>query len=260
MEVNIEGASIHVETAGQGSPVLLLHGVPDSSEMWRGVVEQLSLYYRCYAPDLPGFNLSEIPSNYQYDLPHYGQFVKQLLDALGIQEPVRLVLHDWGGIFGMSFACQFPERVAGIVGGSFPFTAQYRWHAWARIWRTPILGELAMLGMTKALFKWEVNRGGGNISQKHIDSTYAKLEWKTRQNMLRLYRSADPEKLKSFEAALAVLAEQVPIDLIWGNDDIYVAPRFGKFLNPRTQINLEGCGHWVPVEAPLSIAEMMVPG
>ena len=260
MEVQIDGASIHVKTKGQGSPVLLLHGVPDSSEMWREVIDHLSDYYTCYAPDLPGFNLSEIPAGYEFNLQNYGRFIARLLDQLGIDEPVRLVLHDWGGIFGMSFACQYPERVAGIVGGSFPFTGQYRWHAWAKIWRTPILGELAMLSMTKPLFEWEVNRGGSKIPRAHIESTYSKLDWKTKQTILKLYRSAGSEKLAAFEGSLAELSKRVPIDLVWGRNDIYVAPGYGKYLHPRTQVSLEGCGHWVPVEAPKAIADLMVPG
>lgn len=259
MYVEVEGARIHVHKKGQGRPILLLHGVPDSADMWQGVIDRLASHYTCYAPDLPGFHLSGLPSDFEFSLEHYGRFIDQLVCALGIDQPVQLVLHDWGGIFGMSFACQFPAKVSGIVGGSFPFTEAYRWHAWARIWRTPVLGELAMLTMNKALFKWEVKRGGSHIAASHIDSTYAKLDWQTRKVILKLYRSAHPALMASFAQDLANLAKEVPIDLVWGKKDIYVAPEFGRYLHPRTQICLEHCGHWVPVEAPQVFADMLVP-
>ena len=254
MFVDLGGAKIHVNKVGQGDPVLLLHGVPDSSKMWDAVVEELKDRFTCYAPDLPGFNLSGIPSNYKFTVEGYGQFINQLVEKLGIKEPLRLVLHDWGGIFGMSFACQFPDKVSSITGGSFPFTSKYSWHTWARVWRTPLLGELSLLMMNKPLFKWESRRSSSSLPAAHINETYSKLNTRTKQTILKLYRSASPDAIGAFETRMRSLPETVDIQTFWGAGDIYVDPKFAAFLRPRKQTLLENCGHWVPVEAPKAIA------
>lgn len=259
MDLNIGGANIHVRVAGQGDPILLLHGVPDSSEMWQGLMEKLSSAYTCYAPDLPGFDRSDIPSDYEYSLKSYGQFINRLVEALGIEKKLTLLMHDWGGIFGMSFASQYPQKVRNVVGGSFPFTPRYRWHAWARVWRTPVLGELSMLAMNKALFNWELKRGSSKLPGEHVQRTYDKLNWQTKRNILKLYRSANPGQFQQFEGGLEQLKSEAPIDLIWGENDIYVSPRYGDALAPRTQTQVPDAGHWVPVEAPEAILDALLP-
>lgn len=248
--VELAGARINFLKAGQGDPVLLLHGVPDSSSMWRPIIKDSASSFTCYAPDLPGFGSSEVPADLEFTIDGYGRFVRDFLDALGIQEKVRLVLHDWGGIFGVAFACQYPDRVASIVCGSFPFTSEYRWHAWARVWRTPLLGELSLKLMNKPLFRWETLRSSRGLSDAHIDETYAKLSPLTKNTVLKLYRSASPMNLLAFEERLNRLSELVEIKTYWGGNDIYVDPKYAGFLRPTEQRRIEGVGHWLPVERP----------
>lgn len=248
----INGAHIFVNEQGEGEPILMLHGVPDSAEIWNPIIEELKGEYRCLAPDLPGFFRSGIPSDYKFELAHYGQFVNQLIESLEIDEPVTLMIHDWGGIFGMSFACQYPEKVKRIVGGSFPFSHLYKWHEWATVWRTPILGELSMALMNRWTFQMELKRGSRRLTTEQIDEAYfgRVTEKRARDTVLKLYRSATPRKFLAFQNRLERLAETVPISTVWGRQDPYVPFHFSNMMHARQQTVVDNCGHWVPMEAP----------
>jgi pimeloyl-ACP methyl ester carboxylesterase len=63
-----QNVKTYVKDEGAGSPILFLHGAPDSAEMWNGVIRRLSSHYRCLAPDLPGFGRSVASANFDYSL------------------------------------------------------------------------------------------------------------------------------------------------------------------------------------------------
>lgn len=260
MWVTVDHARIYVEQRGHGAPALLLHGVPDSAELWTPVIDGIQKRYTCYAPDLPGFYRSQVPLGFRFDLSGYANFVADLLDELGLFEPVTLILHDWGGIFGMAFACEYPERVKRIVGGSFPFSHLYRWHPWARVWQTPLLGELSMRLINRPLFAWEIRRGSRRLSRQQIFAMYdgRVTNELSRETVLKLYRSAAPRRFLTWQARLEQLATQVPIDLIWGQDDPYVPTFNADLLHARSKTLIEHCGHWVPSEAPEAMIDLIL--
>ena len=141
----MQGQSVHCEDRGTGTAALFLHGNPDTSRIWNGVIDRLQHRYRCIAPDLPGFGRSDIDLNtFDFSLDGLARWVEELLDSKGISDPTNLVVHDFGGIFGLAWAVKHPERVRAIGITNTLFQADYRWHVWARIWRTPYLGEFSM--------------------------------------------------------------------------------------------------------------------
>ncbi len=262
MFVEINNAPIYVDEKGSGEPALFLHGVPDSAELWNSVVDEVSEQYQCHVTDLPGFYRSGIPENYEFTIKHYGEYVNKLVEALDIPAPFTLVAHDWGGIFAMSFACQYPEKVKRIVGGSFPFSHLYKWHPWAAVWRTPVLGELSMLAMNHALFAWELKRGGPHLTQEQINETYhdkATL-WRTRWTILKLYRSANPRNFLPYQNDLERLAQKVNLDIIWGAKDKYVPTHMADLLHPHSKTVVENSGHWVPLEVPSEFSKLILNG
>lgn len=140
-------------------PVLLmLHGNPDTHAIWTGVATRISDRFRCLAPDLPGMGQSSTPDGWDASLSSQAAWVNSLCDSLSLTEPFHLAVHDIGGPFGLSFTCEHPERVRSLAIGNTLFQTSYRWHPWARVWRTPILGELSMALMNRALFIREVER------------------------------------------------------------------------------------------------------
>src|SRR5207244_234756 len=115
------------------------HGVPNNSDDWLPFLARTG----GLAPDLPGFGRSAKPGYLKYTIEEYDRFLERFLDAAEVPR-VRLVVHDWGGV-GLALAQRLPERVERIVViNCVPFLPGYRWHRTARIWRTPLLGELAM--------------------------------------------------------------------------------------------------------------------
>lgn len=259
MFIDLNDTPVYVNKAGQGEPLLMLHGVPDSAELWNALIVQLAPQYTCYAPDMPGFYRSGLPENFRYELDDYAEVVDQIVARLDIPTPLTLVVHDWGGIFGLLWACKYPHKVSRIVGGDFPFSHLYRWHEWATVWRTPLLGELAMLSMNWPLFKWEMQRGSRRLSEADLRAVYDDKVtiWSTRRHILKLYRSANMDRFLPWQARLKQLSETVPIDLIWGEDDPYVASHQGALLHPRSLRIVPNCGHWVPSEAPEEYVQVL---
>lgn len=108
--VHVEGMSIHYVDAGAGMPVLLLHGWPTSSFLWRNVMPHIAMHRRVIAIDLPGFGLSDKPTDRKYDSAFYNAVLDGFTAKLGLDR-LGLVVHDLGGPVGLIWASQHPERI-----------------------------------------------------------------------------------------------------------------------------------------------------
>ncbi|NEP61984.1 MAG: alpha/beta fold hydrolase [Symploca sp. SIO2G7] len=105
------------EGPSDGQPVVMLHGNPTWSFYYRKVVQKLNNHFRCLVPDHIGMGLSDRPSDsdYNYTLKSRVEDLTKWLDAVAPDRPIDLIVHDWGGAIGMSWAVQNPERVRRIV-------------------------------------------------------------------------------------------------------------------------------------------------
>ncbi len=108
-EIELHGHQVVYRVAGSGPPVVLVHGMVNSSRHWRAVAEQLAQHYTVIAPDLVGHGDSATPRG-DYSLGAHASVIRDLLSALGI-ERATLVGHSLGGGVAMVFFWQFPERV-----------------------------------------------------------------------------------------------------------------------------------------------------
>jgi pimeloyl-ACP methyl ester carboxylesterase len=226
----------------QGDPVLYLHGVPTDGDDWLPFLERTG----GLAPDLPGFGRSGKPPHFDYSIPGYARWVRAFVDTAGL-ERFSLVVHDWGAV-GLALAQEIPERIERLVViDAVPFLPGYQWHRAAGLWRTPLLGELAM-GLT---FKRVMSRAG--VPDALIDRAYERFDHGTQRAILKLYRSAPPQTL---EAAGARLAEiRAPALVVWGDRDEYLPTKFAELyaerLGGETRVEIaEGAGHWPWVERP----------
>jgi pimeloyl-ACP methyl ester carboxylesterase len=238
--------------AGAAVP-LYLHGVPNNSDDWLPFLERSG----GLAPDLPGFGRSGKPGSLSYTIGEYDAFIERFLDQLGV-ERVSLVMHDWGAL-GLAFAQRVPERVERIaLIDAVPFLPGYRWHRTARIWRTPVLGELAM-GTTSRFVLRQLSREGnatpGPMPDEWIDSVLDHFDQGTQRAILRLYRSSPPEVLAAAGEGLARL--HVPALVVWGMKDPYVPGRFGReyarALPDAELVELPDAGHWPWLDRPDSL-------
>ena len=254
MKLMVQGAPVYLVDEGSGPPILFLHGNPDTSDVWQEQIRHLSAKYRCLAPDLPGFGRSLAPAGFDYSLDSLAAYVDDLLKALKIDEPVHLVVHDLGGPTGLAWAVKHPDKVRSLVPINTVFFSDYRWHFWARIWRTPLLGELSMRLMNRWGFRQELKRGSRKLSREHMDRTYDRITPEMRRMVLRFYRALTPSKLTHWEEALPKLTAQVPVLALWGDQDPYLPKQFASRFGARKVIHFPDCGHWLPVEAAADVS------
>ena len=109
----VDGVTFHYLTAGQGAPLLLLHGYAETSLMWKPIIPLLAQRFRVVAPDLPGIGDSSIPPN-GLDMKTAATRVHALARSLGV-ERARVVGHDIGLMVAYAYAAQFPAEVEKLV-------------------------------------------------------------------------------------------------------------------------------------------------
>ena len=228
-----------------------LHGAPTNSDDWLPFLSRTG----GLAPDLPGFGRSGKPGSRRYTIDEYDLFIERFLEMANV-ERVQLVMHDWGGV-GLALAQAMPERVERLVAiAVVPFLPGYRWHRAARIWRTPLAGELFM-GYS---FKWAMRRASrewlaaeGPAPEAMIDDVWRHWDHGTQRAILKLYRSAPPPVLAAAGEQLGDV--RAPALIAWGDDDPYLPPSFAHALaeklgGPAEVELLEGARHWPWLDRP----------
>jgi len=116
--VPVLGRMMAVVEVGEGDPIVLLHGNPTSSYIWRNVIPHIQALGRCIAPDLIGMGDSDkLPDSGpgSYTFKEHRRHLDEMLDALDVRENVTLVVHDWGSALGFDWACRHPESVRAIA-------------------------------------------------------------------------------------------------------------------------------------------------
>jgi haloalkane dehalogenase len=242
--------------------VLLVHGYPASSHMWRPALAALAargLY--AVAPDLPGFGDSEPDPPGTWT--RHVEALEALLQAEGLEQ-VALVGHDWGGLIGLRWAC---DRVGGdgvpvwaIVASDTGFFPDGRWHGMADALRTPGQGEQLVDRMTLESFTallGSISSGIGPDDAREYFKAFA--DEPRRRGQLELYRSGEFSELEAYDGKLAALG--VPFLALWGEDDPFApvagAHRFAREVpGARVQV-IPGTGHFVFEDAPEEAAEAL---
>ena len=119
---------VHYVEEGSGQPLLLLHGNPTWSFLYRHMIPRLSGRFRCVAPDQLGFGLSERPPGFGYTPAEQAAAITELIRGLDLRDLI-VMGHDWGGPVGLSAASSEPRRIAGLVLGNtwfWPSSAYFR--------------------------------------------------------------------------------------------------------------------------------------
>lgn len=245
--LTVQNVQLQLYVSGSGIPTLLLHGNPDSAAMWQGVIDALTPQCSCFAPDLPGFGRSIAPADFDFSLENMAEFIEALIQSCGMPTPLNLIVHDFGGPFGLSWAILHPHKVRRLAIFNSFFFPDFRWHFWGKVWRTPLLGELSMLLMNRALFAREMRRGSPNLSQSYIESAYNMITPSMKQQVLRLYRSADPEKFKGWENELIELTRMIPTAVFWGVEDPFIPVEFADRFGTDRVYKYADAGHLLPL-------------
>lgn len=155
-DVDVDGANVRLMEAGAGDPLLFLHGWGLSPRSYaEGVLRLTQVGVRVLAPALPGFGGSDGPPLRGIDLPAYARRMGRLLDVLGIEHPVFVAGHSFGGGVAIQLATDRPERVRSLtlvnsVGGAPSRRAGIVDASWLR-WAAGTIGELDAKGLIKAM-------------------------------------------------------------------------------------------------------------
>jgi pimeloyl-ACP methyl ester carboxylesterase len=256
MSLSVLGVETAVFESGSGPDVLFLHGNPDTHHAWSPVIERLAPKHRCIAPDLPGYGESRAPADFDFSIAHQGEWVRALVSALGLSR-VHLVVHDVGGPYGLSFAAQHPKMVRSLTIFNTLFSPDVPWHFWARVWRTPIVGELTMKFGSRALFVREMLKGSPKLGRAYAEEAWWRYTPETRRQVLRWYRAMNLSTvLAGWDVRLRDAIQDIPRRVVWGERDIYipswVADRFGAPVH-----RVADCGHWPMLESPDEAARLI---
>ena len=142
--LEVLGRQMAYVEAGQGDPIVLLHGNPTSSYLWRNVIPHLVSLGRCIAPDLLGMGDSEkLPNSGpgSYRFVEQRKYLNALLEALDVRERVTLVIHDWGSGLGFDWANRHRDAVKGIVYME-AIVGPQGWDHWDNMNMRPLLQAL----------------------------------------------------------------------------------------------------------------------
>ncbi len=250
----------HREAGTPGDPaVVLLHGYPESSHMWREILPPLAdAGFHALAPDLAGFGDSEPdpPGTWERHVEALEDFrTRQGLERLA------LVVHDWGGLIGLRWACDHPDAVWALGISATGFFADGEWHGLAQAMQTEGQGEELVDGMTEEGFAAMLGQLSPGIAAEDAREYFKAFgDEPRRRGQLELYRSGDFGQLAAYEGCLARLG--VPALLLWGENDPFAplaaARRFQAEIPGAELEVLEGAGHFLVDDAPARYAEQLV--
>jgi pimeloyl-ACP methyl ester carboxylesterase len=253
--VDVNGISLHVEESEKGTPVLLLHGWPDSSYVWRNQIPFLTRHgFRTIVPDMRGFGQSSRPAEVaEYALSKSVGDVTGLLDAVGL-ESAHVVGHDWGAAVAWSMAMAHPDRVAKLVVLSVghpgvPKSLRQDEMAWYQLFFQ--FEGIAEANLAYDDWAWlrRFLRGAGDQERYEQDlsrpgALTASLNW---------YRANLAPKIPGPSPELPPVL--VPTLGIWSTNDHYLdgerMQKSGEYVKgPWRYEEIEGASHWIPLEAP----------
>lgn len=257
----IAKARIVVHEHGNGMPVLLLHGSPDTHAMWLPLMEHLQGGVRCIAPDLPGFGESTLPQDFPLTLDNMADFVRNLLAAMEVNEPAVLITTDFGAHYGLAALVKYPHLVRGIAISNTSFFQDYEWHFFAKLYRMPLVGELLMATASRSVLEKTLRKVAPALPDSYIDDSYGTGFGSSyvRKTILRMYRERSSRDFSGWEEKLMEILQRKPALVLWGDRDPFISPAYAERWGAATVRHFPEFSHWLPVEAPAEYAAALMP-
>ncbi|NLW78513.1 MAG: alpha/beta fold hydrolase [Ruminococcaceae bacterium] len=267
--VEANGMRFNVFDEGSGEPILLLHGFPDSMQVWRDVIPPLlDAGYRVIAPDQRGFGETTAPENVSdYDMPNLIADIIHLLAALGVKEKVKLVGHDWGAGLGWAAVISKPEYFSSYVAMSTGHTISYnkeggfeqevkKWYILCFLMENHFAEQLFSQNDWAALRLFTQNHPEMDINWKpdmeRPGRFTAAINW---------YRANITRAMKAAPGPLPPNVT-VPVLGIYSDGDWYLSEKqmteSHKYVDNWTYQVIQGCGHWIPLDKPLEAADIIL--
>jgi pimeloyl-ACP methyl ester carboxylesterase len=259
----IQDRLIQAGPADANEAVLFVHGNPGSADDWEALVAAVGgTGLRAIALDLPDFGETIAPAGFEHSPPGYATFLAQALETLGVQR-VHLVLHDFGGPIGLVWAAMHVDALASVTLIDTGVLSGYKWHRLARIWRTPVIGELFQASATRRAFRLLLNRNEPRgLPRAFVDGMYDHYDRRTRRAVLKLYRATDDPGAGGAEFAALMAPRDIPALVIWGEHDAYLPASYAarqRDAFPSADVHvLPASGHWPYADAPETVERLLV--
>ncbi|MFT7899328.1 alpha/beta fold hydrolase [Tenacibaculum ascidiaceicola] len=253
MKLNVD--KINIEIVGNGKPTLFIHGVPDSSEVWRNLVNELKDTRRCYMIDLPGFGNSGIPKDFEFSFDYYSQLIDKIIIRLNIKEQIDLFVHDVGGFYGFSWAINFPRKVREIYVFNTAYTSEFKWHFLAKAYQKPLLGELLTYFLSKKRFVKLIKKASPLLNYSVAELMFDKLKMSGRKMMMNYYRRTSESLFEGNDVRLKRLSKTVRISVFWGDKDIFINKNIAETFFAHKVTHYKEYGHWLLVSGYKEIAK-----
>ena len=261
--VEVEGLKLHYREQGSGEPVLLLHGWPTSSYLWRNLIAPIATRNRVIAIDLPGYGRSDKPTDASYSFRFYDRVLTGFMDALGAQR-VGLGVHDLGGPVGLHWASQHPERVSSLALLNTLVYARPSWAVIAFVAAARLPGARSLLTSPRGI-SFSMRYGVHHKDRLSDETIAAYQEPFASADARRALRKAGtglhPSGMRDIERWLPSV--EVPVRIIYGERD-RILPDVARTMR-KVEADVGGaevtklpdCGHFIQEERPTEIAGML---
>jgi haloalkane dehalogenase len=257
---------LHYLDEGEGPALLLCHGSPTWSFLFRHLVTGLRDRYRCVAVDLLGFGLSERPADFGYTVAEHAGVLGEVVDGLEL-DGFLVLGHDWGGPTGLGAATTRADRVAGVILANTAFWPIVQWpnRAFSVIMSSPPMRR-RILDDNVLVERFLLGRAGPALSQAEADHYRAVQPTREARRALAVM----PREIRAARPLLERLARDVPENLghvpalaVWGmRDPVFrpkaCLPRLYAAFTEIEVVEVAQAGHFVPEDAPSQVVEAIV--
>jgi haloalkane dehalogenase len=254
---DVGGARVHYVDEGSGPALLLLHGNPTWSFLYRDVIKGLRDRFRCVAPDHPGFGLSRAPAGYGFTPAEHADVLEQLVLQLDLRD-VTMMVQDWGGPIGFAVATRHPERFARfVIGNTWAWPkSDLGTQAFSRFLGGPIGRRLIL---NRNLFV-ETLLPGGTRHRRLPDAVMGAYRGPFPDPASRVPTCVFPREilhsrpwLGELERALPSVTDR-PALIVWPTKDVaFRGPerrRWEQLFANHRAVTLEGARHYIQEDAP----------
>lgn len=251
---------IHYVDEGEGLPILLLHGNPTWSFLYRGVIVRLRKRFRCIAPDYPGFGLSEHPREFEYSPRNLAGVVGELVRHLDLVD-LTITGQDWGGPIGMKTALDHVGRLRALVMGNTWYWPAEAVHmkVFAKVMSSSPMQWLIRERnfFVERMIPWGTKRAVAPEVMDHYRQCFPTPASRTAVAELPGQIVSASFWLGEIAHAVPRMLGNVPILLTWGENDLAFPPRFiDRFREDfkLAQVTRLAAGHYVQEDDPAGIA------
>lgn len=266
-----DAVALHYVTTGEGPPLVLIHGFPQTWRQWRSIMAPLSERFTIIAPDLRGIGATPGPAS-GYDKQTMAEDIRAITHIVCGELPVTLVGHDMGSYVAFAYALRFPALVGAlmIVDAPIPGTALFeRLSQDPRAWHVAFhqardVAEMLVSGRERAYIAQFIAArifDGGGISEFDIDAyAQAYAAPGAFRAAFEMYRAL-PADATFNRAALAVAKLPMPTVFVGGGESLsgpLLEESLAELAVDGRAVRIGSCGHWIPEEKPGPLAELII--